>query len=69
MERATWNNYLAQTWDKYLPPIRPYAEETAIFKWYVANFIKDKGKIPNILILGSTPELRDIVYELDEFAS
>ncbi|MCX4339634.1 MAG: hypothetical protein OSJ72_08325 [Lachnospiraceae bacterium] len=65
MERATWNNYLAQTWDKYLPPIRPYAEETAIFKRYVANFIKDKGKIPSILILGSTPELRDIIYEFD----
>lgn len=65
MERATWNNYLAQTWDKYLPPIRPYAEETAIFKQYISNFIKDKREIPSVLILGSTPELRDVVYEFD----
>lgn len=65
MKKATWNNYLAKTWDKYLPPIRPYPEEAAIFKQYIAEFKKNNGKNPSILILGSTPELRDIVYEFD----
>ncbi|MDE6550315.1 MAG: hypothetical protein K2M44_02280 [Clostridia bacterium] len=62
-ENATWNNFLALTWDKYLPPIRPYTDECEIFKSYVHNFIIEHNAIPQILILGSTPELRDLVYE------
>lgn len=65
MNNATWNNYLAKTWNKYLPPIRPYYEELSIFKKYIKRFIENNGKKPNVLILGSTPELRDIVYEYD----
>ena len=61
-QKATWNNYLAITWDKYLPPIRPYVEECEIFKAYLNIFIKQNGKTPKVLILGSTPELRDVAY-------
>lgn len=65
MNNTTWNNYLAKTWNRYLPPIRPYYEELSIFKKYIKGFIESNSKKPNILILGSTPELRDIVYEYD----
>lgn len=61
-KKATWNNYLAITWGKYLPPIRPYVEECEIFKTYLSEFIKQNDKRPKVLILGSTPELRDVAY-------
>ena len=63
MKKATWNNYLAITWDKYLPPIRPYDCELEIIKGYIKNFVSTNNTLPSVLILGSTPELRDIVYE------
>ena len=63
MKKATWNNYLAITWDKYLPPIRPYNCELEIIKGYIKNFVTNNNTIPSVLILGSTPELRDVVYE------
>lgn len=63
MKKATWNNYLAKTWDLYLPPIRPYNEELDIFKQYIVEFINNNKKLPNVLILGSTPEFRDILFE------
>lgn len=63
MTSTSWNHYLAITWDKYLPPIRPYFEELAIFKSFIQAFVSHKKRNPTILILGSTPELRDLVYE------
>jgi len=63
MNKATWNNYLAVTWDKYLPPIRPYNEELEIIKKYISEYVTNNHGIPSVLILGSTPELRDVVYE------
>lgn len=65
MNNTSWNNYLAVTWDKYLPPIRPYFEELSIFKAYIQQYIKTHTDKPQVLILGSTPELRDIVYEYE----
>ena len=63
MTSTSWNNYLAITWDKYLPPIRPYNEELSLFKRSIQEFIHRWKKNPSVLILGSTPELRDVVYE------
>lgn len=65
MNSTSWNNYLAITWDKYLPPIRPYFEELSIFKTYIQRYIKMYNAKPKVLILGSTPELRDVVYEYE----
>ena len=59
---TSWNNYLAMTWDKYLPPIRPYDSELNYFKRVVQEYISRKNSLPSVLILGSTPELRDVVY-------
>lgn len=65
MKKATWNYYLAQTWNTYLPPIRPYLEELLIIKQQITEFITNNSLKPKVLILGSTPELRDILYEFD----
>lgn len=65
MNDTSWNNYLARTWDKYLPPIRPYFEELSVFKYYIQQYLKNNSTKPEILILGSTPELRDVVYEFE----
>ncbi|GHU48885.1 hypothetical protein FACS1894127_0550 [Clostridia bacterium] len=63
MNTTTWNNYLAQTWDKYLPPIRPYGEEIEVFRTWIQDYVDCENRAPDILILGSTPELRDLVSE------
>lgn len=66
MEKATWNQFLAQTWGNYPPPIRPYQEELVIIKQLFTSYIeKKKLTNPKVLILGSTPELRDIVWEFN----
>lgn len=62
-QSTSWNNYLALTWDKYLPPIRPYDAELDYFKSVIQGYISRVHKLPSVLILGSTPELRDVVYE------
>lgn len=63
MNSTSWNNYLAMTWDKYLPLIRPYFEELSVIKTYIQQYIITYENKPKVLILGSTPELRDVVYE------
>lgn len=60
---TSWNNYLAGTWGKYLPPIRPYTEEIDILRQYLVEY-KETPPSLEILILGSTPELRDLVNEV-----
>ena len=65
MNNATWNNYLALTWDKYLPPIRPFPEELDIIKKYISVFIDENLRKPDVLVLGSTPEFRDILFEYE----
>jgi len=57
----TWNEYLAKTWKKYLPPIRPAPEELAIFGRLLERELQNKRSNITVLILGSTPELRDLV--------
>jgi len=63
MNTTSWNNYLAETWNKYLPPIRPYSKEIEILREYIIKYKKVVSS-PSVLILGSTPELRDLVNEL-----
>ncbi len=62
---TTWNNYFAKIWGGIQPPVRPYDEEVRIFKKYIQNYIEKNNKTPDVLILGSTPELRDVAYMFD----
>ena len=61
---ATWNNYYAIIWKDIKPPIRPYEEEIRYFKEILKNKVDSEIDV-KVLILGSTPELRDIVYSLN----
>ena len=61
MNTATWNNHYANIWNRVKPPIRPYDEELVLFRTELEKIIKHKKDIV-VLILGSTPELRDIAY-------
>jgi hypothetical protein len=63
MNTTSWNKYLAETWGNYLPPIRPYFEELDIFRKHIIEY-KSINPTPSVLILGSTPELRDLVNNL-----
>lgn len=56
----TWNTYLAESWSRYLPPIRPAPEELEIFESVMIQEIANKGKNLLVAIMGSTPELRDL---------
>ena len=61
VKKGTWKNDLAQVWDKILPPARPFPSELKIFEKYIKKFAKNKDA--KILILGATPELRDLVLK------
>jgi ubiquinone/menaquinone biosynthesis C-methylase UbiE len=54
---------ISENWKKVLPPIRP---SNADIKTYATLIKKHSGKRKNlkILILGSTPELRDLAHKL-----
>ncbi|MCL2164329.1 MAG: class I SAM-dependent methyltransferase [Oscillospiraceae bacterium] len=64
MNTTSWNYELARTWEKFLPPIRPYQEEIEIFRALIYKYLQTSEDHPNVLILGSTPELRDLVCSL-----
>lgn len=53
---AYWERQ-AYFWDRNPPPVRPSKEDIRIYD----NFLKRKDQKKHILILGSTPELRDLV--------
>ncbi len=60
-KKGTWASNLAQVWDKILPPARPSISELKIFEKYIKKLAKNKNA--KILILGATPELRDLVLK------
>lgn len=62
--QPTWTNYLAETWSAYRAPIRPAAEELKIFHDLLAAEHRVMGRNLDVLILGSTPELRDLSHSL-----
>lgn len=61
IKKGTWTSNLARVWDKILPPARPFPSELKIFEKYIKKFAKNKKA--KILILGATPELRDLVLK------
>ena len=58
---VTWD--IASKWKNFHPPIRPSKDDLAVFEKYLQEKIKQKGKSLKLLILGSTPELRDLAKE------
>lgn len=59
----SWNNTLALTWTKIVPPSRPSISELAIYTKYAHKLREHEKRRLRILILGSTPEFRDWAYE------
>ncbi len=57
-----WTEKVSKEWKKYRPPSRPSLSEVKCYENY---FRRVKGK--TVLILGSTPELRDLAakYKMD----
>ncbi|MBE7093859.1 MAG: hypothetical protein E7367_04125 [Clostridiales bacterium] len=58
-----WNNELAITWTKMVGPSRPTVSELTIYSEYVHKLMDYEKRQLRILILGSTPELRDWAFE------
>lgn len=55
-----WHYQHAEVWKIMPSPARPSNGEQNIFYKYVNNYQKEKNKKIKLLILGSTPEFRDI---------
>lgn len=47
-----------ERWEEFGTPVRPSKDECDLYSYYVKNLTKDRNQ--KILILGATPELRDI---------
>ena len=58
-QKLTWQTGVAEWWSKYMPPARPSKSELKIFE----DYIEKAPKQGEILILGCTPELRDLVLK------
>lgn len=56
-----WTNTMANVWKNYRPPIRPSKDDLRVFNEFLEKKIKKHGKDVKVLILGSTPEFRDLV--------
>lgn len=56
--RGYWERQV-DFWGSNVPPVRPSEEDINVYK----NFLRQANQKNNILILGSTPELRDLVSE------
>lgn len=55
-----WHKSIADQWKLYQPPVRPSKSEIKIFE----GFMKRKGLDKKVLVLGATPELRDLAHKL-----
>lgn len=61
MKQNIWDTTIVENWKNFKPPARPSRYDLAVFSKYIDLKVKEKGKNVKILILGSTPELRDLV--------
>ncbi|MDP1833474.1 MAG: class I SAM-dependent methyltransferase [Candidatus Moranbacteria bacterium] len=57
--RENWKE-LAKAWAKFMPPGKPSVGEIAFFEQEIKNKLEN-NKTPCALILGSTPEFRDLL--------
>lgn len=60
-----WENQI-DFWHMVPNPIRPSREDILIYKDLISEYVKRNGPVRKILLLGSTPELRDLLSELPE---
>jgi SAM-dependent methyltransferase len=63
INRNTWNS-LAKMWALQTAPWRPTKKEIDIYEVFLKRALKNK-KNPKVLILGATPELRDLCAKLE----
>lgn len=56
-----WAEKMSKEWSAFIPPERPSFEEMAIYEDYLKKVIEKRGKNIKALILGATPELRDLL--------
>jgi len=61
MVEKQWDNPLAENWKNQVPPARPSPAECVVFKRFLDEKIRQKGNQTKVLILGSTPEFRDLI--------
>lgn len=60
---SSWNKELAQIWTKMVGPSRPTISELAIYLKYIRIKQQESNRRLKMLVLGSTPEFRDLGYE------
>ncbi len=58
-----WQN-LSYQWRQVAPPIRPSGKDIKIYEKFLRQSLKNK-KEPKILILGATPEMRDLAAKFN----
>lgn len=63
--RKHWGLVTSESWQMLSPPFRPSKEEVEIYKKEIQRI----SKVKHVLVLGSTPELRDLAasLELDQY--
>jgi len=59
--RSHWNEITSVGWQTFSSPWRPSVREVSVYKKFI-----DKIKPRSVLVLGSTPEIRDILATLEE---
>ena len=63
MSLTNWQIKKAEYWKKFPPPARPWTEEVSIFEKYVIEK-QEQGHSPcDVLVLGSTVELRSMCHK------
>ncbi len=60
MTNVTWTKSLADMWNRYPQPIRPTQSCVSLFELFIHLTSYETNGNGSILILGSTPELRDL---------
>lgn len=63
MEKEGWNENLALTWTKMVGPSRPTISEISIYLKHIRKLQSIKKSKLKMLVLGSTPEFRDLGFE------
>ncbi|MFA6146217.1 MAG: class I SAM-dependent methyltransferase [Patescibacteria group bacterium] len=61
-KKILWDFKFAKAWKKFTPPSRPSQKELKFYEYYIQKTLK-KNKNIRILILGATPEFRDLILK------
>jgi hypothetical protein len=63
MGQEPWNSNLALVWTKMVGPSRPTISELSIYLKYIRSLQSQRKSKLKMLVLGSTPEFRDLGFE------